>query len=132
MKKYSNTYLRLNTFQPLSALSGENTGGGVKNSNTYMLSDYSTEVTNSSLSGGNSWGWGLILPSTYSINTVNNFYDFYTLSAVYDDTVLSGLIDYENGLTTVSFSESLSNLEGENNIFDIVIRNSLFSSLSLF
>ena len=131
-EKYSNTYLRLNTFQPLSALSGENTGGGVKNSNTYMLSDYSTEVTNSSLSGGNSWGWGLILPSTYSINTVNNFYDFYTLSAVYDDTVLSGLIDYENGLTTVSFSESLSNLEGENNIFDIVIRNSLFSSLSLF
>ena len=131
-EKYSNTYLRLNTFQPLSALSGENTGGGVKNSNTYMLSDFSTEVTNSSLSGGNSWGWGLILPSTYSINTVNNFYDFYTLSAVYDDTVLSGLIDYENGLTTVSFSESLSNLEGENNIFDIVIRNSLFSSLSLF
>ena len=131
-EKYSNTYLRLNTFQPLSALSGENTGGGVKNSNTYMLSDYSTEVSNASLSGGNSWGWGLILPSTYTIDTVNNFYDFYSLSAVYDDTVLSGLIDYENGLTTVSFSDPLSSLEGENNIFDIIIRNSLFSSLSLF
>ena len=131
-EKYSNTYLRLNTFQPLSALSAVNTGTGAKNSNTYMLSDYSTEVSNASLSGGNSWGWGLILPSTYTINTVNNFYDFYSLSAVYDDTVLSGLIDYENGLTTVSFSDPLSSLEGENNIFDIIIRNSLFSSLSLF
>ena len=131
-EKYSNTYLRLNTFQPLSALSAVNTGTGAKNTNTYMLSDYSTEVSNASLSGGNSWGWGLILPSTYTIDTVNNFYDFYSLSAVYDDTVLSGLIDYENGLTTVSFSDPLSSLEGENNIFDIIIRNSLFSSLSLF
>jgi len=131
-EKYSNTYLRLNTFQPLSALSAVNTGTGAKNTNTYMLSDYSTEVSNASLSGGNNWGWGLILPSTYTIDTVNNFYDFYSLSAVYDDTVLSGLIDYENGLTTVSFSDPLSSLEGENNIFDIIIRNSLFSSLSLF
>ena len=131
-EKYSNTYLRLNTFQPLSALSGLNTGGGAKNANTYMLSDYSTAVTNSSLSGGNTWGWPLILPSTYDINTVNNFYEFYSLSAVTDNTIFSGLIDYNSGLTTVSFDEPLENLEGDDNIFDINIRNSLFSSLSLF
>ena len=131
-EKFSNTYLRLNTFQPLSALSGENTSGGVKNSNTYMLSDYSTSANNASLSGGDTWGWGLILPASYTIDTVNTYYDFYSLSAVYDDSILSGLIDYENGLTTVNFSEPLSSLEGEDNIFDIIIRNSLFSSLSLF
>ena len=131
-EKYSNAYLRLNTFQPLSALSGLNTGGGAKNANTYMLSDYSTAVTNSSLSGGNTWGWPLILPSTYDINTVNNFYEFYSLSAVTDNTIFSGLIDYNSGLTTVSFDEPLENLEGDDNIFDINIRNSLFSSLSLF
>jgi len=97
-----------------------------------MLSDYSTAVTNSSLSGGNTWGWPLILPSTYDINTVNNFYEFYSLSAVTDNTIFSGLIDYNSGLTTVSFDEPLENLEGDDNIFDINIRNSLFSSLSLF
>ena len=131
-EKYSNSYLRLNTFQPLSSLSGINTGKISGNSNTYMLSDYSTEVTNSSLSGGNTWGWPLILPSTYNIDTVNNFYEFYSLSAVTDNTIFCGLIDYSNGLTNVSFDESLDNLEGEDNIFDINIRNSLFSSLSLF
>ena len=131
-EKYSNSYIRLNTFQPLSALSGLNTGNTSGNTNTYMLSDYSTEVTNASLSGGNSWGWGLILPSTYNFNTVKTFYEFYSLSAVYDNSVLNGLVDYDNGLTTVNFSEPLSSLEGKDNIFDIIIQNSLFSSLSLF
>jgi len=133
-EKFSNSYIRLNTFQPISALSGINTGAieGAKNSNTYMLSDYSTQELNASLSGGKSWGWPLILPDSFNMSTVNNFYEFYTLSAVTDDTILTGLVDYDNGLTTVSFNEPLSNLEGEDNIFDINIRNSLFSSLSLF
>ena len=131
-EKYSKTYLRLNTFQPLSALSGLNTGVGAKNSNTYMLSDYSNQSFNASLSGGDNWGWGLILPVEYTMDTVNIFYDFYSLSAVTDNSIFNGLIDYNNGLTTVSFNEPLSNLEGEDNIFDINIRNSLFSSLSLF
>lgn len=126
---FSSTYKRLNTYQPLSALSGAaySTSG---NANTYMLSDFSTDVSNAS--GGDYWGWGLSLPNSYTIQTVNKFYEFYSLSAVYDDTVLSGLIDYKNGLTTVDFSEPLSALQGRGNIFDIMIRNSLFSSLSLF
>jgi len=133
-EKFSDTYHRLNTFQPISALSGINSGPqfGAKNTNTYMLSDYSNQSNNASLSGGDNWGWSLILPSSYNIETVNTFYEFYSLSAVYDDTVLSGLVDYSNGLTTVDFTSPLSSLEGEDNIFDIVIRNSLFSSLSLF
>ena len=132
-EKFSNTYLRLNTFQPLSSLSAVNTCiSGAKNTNTYMLSDYSNESYNATLSGGDTWGWGLILPDTYNIETVNKFYEFYSLSATYDNTVLNGLIDYNNGLTTVNFTEPLDGLEGDNNIFDIVIRNSLFSSLSLF
>ena len=131
-EKFSNSYLRLNTFQPLSALSGINTGKISGNSNTYMLSDYSNQSTNASLSGGSTWGWPLILPTTFDINTVNNFYEFYNFTSTTDDTILAGLVDYSNGLTTVSFNEPLSNLEGEDNIFDINIRNSLFSSLSLF
>jgi len=131
-EKFSNTYKRLNTYQPLSALSGENTGKVSGNTNTYMLSDFSNESTNASLSGGDNWGWGLNLPVSYTIETVNTFYEFYSLSATHDNTVLAGLIDYDNGLTTVNFSEPMSALEGSGNIFDIMIRNSLFSSLSLF
>ena len=131
-EKFSNTYLRLNTFQPLSALSGINSGGVPRNSNTYMLSDYDNSNLTYPSSGGDNWGWGLILPNSYTIDTVNTFYEFYSLSAVTDNTIFSGLIDYNNGLTTVSFNEPLSSLEGEDNIFDINIRNSLFSSLSLF
>jgi hypothetical protein len=128
-EKFSQIYTRLNTFQPLCALSGSaiSTSG---NSNTYMLSDYSTYVSNTS--GATYWGWPLMLPGDYTITDVNTFYDFYSLSAVYDDTIIGGLVDYNNGLTTLDHSTPLSSLVGQNNIFDIMIRNTLFSSLSLF
>ena len=96
-----------------------------------MLSDFSTATGDTS--GGPNWGWPLVLPGTYTLSAVTNkYYDFHTLSAVYDDTVLDGLIDYTTGQTTVEYTTPLSSLEGDGNIFDILIRNSLFSSLSLF
>tara|TARA_R110002012_G_scaffold256436_4_gene436623 strand:- start:1481 stop:3664 length:2184 start_codon:yes stop_codon:yes gene_type:complete len=129
-ERFSNTYTRLNTFQPLCALSGA-AWSSSGNANTYMLSDFSTEVSNTS--GGPYWGWPLVLPSSYTMSTITNkYYDFYTLSAVYDDTILNGLIDYTTGQTTVNYTTPLSALEGNENIFDILVRNSLFSSLSLF
>ena len=128
-EKYSQIYTRLNTFQPLCALSGaaESTSG---NANTYMLSDYSTYISNAS--GAAYWGWPLMLPASYTITDVNKFYDFYSLSAAYDNTIIGGLVDYSNGLTTLSHNTPLSSLIGQDNIFDIMIRNTLFSSLSLF
>ena len=129
-ERFSDTYVRLNTFQPLCALSGV-TGNISGNLNTYMLSSFRTETV--ATSGAQYWGWDLVLPSTFALSTVTDkFYDFYSLSAVYDDTILNGLIDYNTGLTTIPFSTPLSSLEGDENIFDILIRNSLFSSLSLF
>ena len=122
-------YTKLNTFQPLCALSGAaiSTSG---NANTYMLSDYSTYVGNNS--GAAYWGWPLMLPSSFTITDVNKFYDFYSLSAVYDNTIIGGLVDYDNGLTTLSHDTPLSSLIGQDNIFDIMVRDTLFSSLSLF
>ena len=96
-----------------------------------MLSWFRTETD--STKGANYWGWNLVLPTTFALSTVTDkFYDFYTLSAVYDDTILNGMIDYTTGKTTVDYTTPLSALEGDENIFDILIRNSLFSSLSLF
>lgn len=129
-ERFSDTYTRLNTFQPLCALSGQAYSQS-SNTNTYMLSDFSTAVSNQS--GGPYWGWDLILPSSYTMKLItDNYYNFYSLSAVYDNTILGGMIDYTTGLTTVDQITPLSSLEGSNNIFDILIRNSLFSSLSLF
>jgi len=137
-EKFSQTYTRLNTYQPLSALSGYR-GTISGNFQTYMLSNYNTSNTNpggstaTATSGAPYWGWPLVLPETYdSITDVTKFYKFYSLSAVYDDTITGGLIDYSNGLTTLDYSTPLSSLEGDNNIFDVMLRNSLFSSLSLF
>jgi len=95
-----------------------------------MLSDFSTSTGDTS--GGAYWGWPLMLPGSYTISDVNKFYDFYSLSAVYDNTVIGGLVDYSNGLTTLSYDTPLSSLIGQDNIFDIMVRNTLFSSLSLF
>ena len=128
-ERFSDTYTRLNTYQPLCALSGETGYSG--NTNTYMLSWFRTETD--STKGADHWGWDLVLPTTFALSTVTDkFYDFYTLSAVYDDTILNGMIDYTTGQTTVDYTTPLSALEGDENIFDILIRNSLFSSLSLF
>ena len=132
-ERFSDTYTRLNTYQPLCALSGQAGPGYSKsdNANTYLLSCFTTETTGTS--SAPYWGWDLVLPSTYALSTVTDkFYDFYTLSAVYDDTILNGMIDYTTGQTTVDYTTPLSALEGDENIFDILIRNSLFSSLSLF
>jgi hypothetical protein len=137
-EKFSETYTRLNTYQPISALSGGHCGGS-GNFQTYMLSNFNTSDTNPggslsiATSGGPYWGWPLVLPDTYdSIAEVDKFYTFYSLSAAYDNTIKGGLIDYSNGLTTLDYSTPLSSLEGDNNIFDVMIQNSLFSSLSLF
>jgi hypothetical protein len=124
-EKFSGNYTRLNTFQPLSALSAGPTG-------TYKLSNYSTDVTNPGISGAAAWGWPLVLPTTYDITTVNKFYNFYSLSAAYDNTIMDSLIDFTNPLNTLSFDTPLSSLEGDDKIYDILIRNTLFSSLSLF
>ena len=130
-EKFSEIYTTLNTYQPISALSGASYSKS-GNFQTYMLSNFNTTATPAT-SGGPYWGWPLVLPATYdSITDVNKFYKFYSLSAAYDNTIKGGLIDYSNGLTTLAHSTPLSSLEGDNNVFDVMIRNSLFSSLSLF
>jgi hypothetical protein len=129
-ERFSDTYTRLNTYQPLCALSGV-AWSSSGNLNTYMLSSFRTETDNTS--GADFWGWELVLPNTFALSTVTSkYYDFYALSAVNDNTILNGLIDYTTGQTTVDYTTPLSSLEGDENIFDILIRNSLFSSLSLF
>ena len=63
---------------------------------------------------------------------VNKFYNFYGYLSGIDGTIVDGIIDFTNPQTTVSFDSPLSSLEGPGKIFDILITDTLFSSLSLF
>ena len=82
------------------------------------------------------------------------FYTFYQYICGGNNTITNGIIDWSNpqtgimdtpyptgavgepthsfGSKDLTFNTGISGLEGDNNIFDIMIRDSLFSSLSLF
>tara|TARA_R110000824_G_scaffold260336_4_gene448980 strand:+ start:4241 stop:6661 length:2421 start_codon:yes stop_codon:yes gene_type:complete len=85
---------------------------------------------------------------------IGDFYTFYQYICGGSNTITNGIIDWNNpqtgimdtpyttgavgepthsyGAKELTFNTGISGLEGDNNIFDIMIRDSLFSSLSLF
>ena len=66
------------------------------------------------------------------IGTVNRYYSFHEYNSHIEGTIVGGIIDFVNPQTGVGFDTPLSSLEGKNNIFDRILTNTLFSSLSLF
>jgi len=115
-EKFSNECVVLNSFQPLSSvdfLNGTTT--------EYSLSTYDSD-----------WGWPLVLPSSFTFSDLDKFYKFYDYTSGIDGTVTGGLINFSDPKTTFNFDTPLSAFKGDNKIEDIVFRNSLFSSLSLF
>ena len=115
-EKFSNECVLLNTFQPLSSvnfLHGTTT--------EYSLSTYASD-----------WGWPLVLPDTFSFSDLDKFYKFYDYTPGVEGTVTDGLLNFKDPKNTFDFDTPLSAFDGDNKIKDIVFRNSLFSSLSLF
>ena len=110
LEKFSNNYSLLNTYQPVCAV----------DTLQYKLSEYNTN-----------WGWPLVLPTTYTIADLSKFYTFYEYTSGYEGTVLDGLINYSDILNSFEITTALSSFKGDNNIEDVAIRNSLFSSLSI-
>ena len=118
-ERFSNDFYKLNTYQPLSG--------------TITLRDGSTnQFSLSEIESGKYWGWPLILPEVYDISTAEKYYSFHEYNSHIDGTIVDGIIDFVNPQTRVGFDTPLSSLEGNNNIFDRIITNTLFSSLSLF
>jgi len=76
-EKFSTKYNLLNTYQPVSA-----TG-----SNTYKLSGYN-----------DNWGWGLILPTSFTYNDFPKYYEFYEYLEGTEDNIVGNLVttDSEN------------------------------------
>ena len=117
-EKFGGTYTKLNTYQPLSTAT-------LRNGTTTQFS--LSEITSLS-----PWGWPLTLPAIYDIGTVNRFYSFHEYNSHIEGTVVDGIIDFANPQTRLNFDTPLSSLEGKNNIFERILTNTLFSSLSLF
>lgn len=110
LEKFSNNYSLLNTYQPICAVDALQ----------YKLSEFN-----------NDWGWPLVLPISFTSTDLSKFYTFYEYTSGFEGTVYDGIVNYADILNTFDISTTLSSFKGDNNIEDIAIRNSLFSSLSI-
>tara|TARA_R110002074_G_scaffold32309_12_gene90374 strand:+ start:20787 stop:22904 length:2118 start_codon:yes stop_codon:yes gene_type:complete len=110
LEKFSNTYTVLNSQQPLSA-----TGAS-----TFPLSSYTSD-----------WGWPLVLPSTFNFIDIKKYYLFFDYDDQIDGSIMGGIIDFDNSKTTVSKTTNLSALDIVDGIYDNMILDTLYQSLSL-
>jgi hypothetical protein len=110
LEKFSNNYSLLNTYQPICAV----------DTLQYKLSEFNTD-----------WGWPLVLPNNFISTDLSKFYTFYEYTSGFEGTVYDGILNYADSLNSFDITTALSSFKGDNNIEDIAIRNSLFSSLSI-
>jgi hypothetical protein len=92
-EKFSTKYTLLNTYQPISATGSIN----------YQLSGYN-----------NDWGWGLVLPPSFTYTDFPKYYEFYEYITGFENDIVGNLVT----------------INSENN-FDNKIRDVLYSSLQL-
>ena len=114
LEKFSNNYSLLNTFQPVCAVDT------FVDTLQYKLSEFNSD-----------WGWPLVLPTSFTSSDLSKFYRFYEYTPGVEGTVVDGLLNYSDILNTFNLDTTLSSFKGDNNIEDIALRNSLFSSLSI-
>ena len=152
-EKFSGNYTQLNSYQPLLTAGvierqdPDTFFTNVPTVSTYNLREYNDD-----------WGWPLVVSPGTSGADIEEFYTFYKYTPGGDGTILNGVVDWSNPQTGIintafpdgsggwlsgqpthshnaielAYNTGLSGLEGDNKIFDIMIRDSLFSSLSLF
>ena len=113
-EKFSGIYTKLNTMQPprddLNVLE-------------YSLSAYNTD-----------WGWGLVLPASYTqgdLKTLNSLYEFYSYVDIDDNTKMGGMIDFDNDKTLLDYNTSEEDLYKDGGVVDIIIQNALINALDL-
>ena len=109
LEKFSGEYMRLNTYQPTESLSASQ----------YPLSSYNED-----------FGWGLVLNDSNTLDDIPKFYRFFEFTPEYDDTILGGNINFEFEQTSVSHDEFKSKKEGQYNLFDVIMYDTLTDVLS--
>ena len=111
LEKFSNEYILLNTFQPLSTT----------DSHTYPLTSYSSD-----------WGWPLVLPLTYDfVLDIEKYYLFFEFVDQFDNTITDGVLDFSNSKTTIPFDVTVNALNVENGIKEHMMTDTLYQALSI-
>jgi PKD repeat protein len=109
-EKFSKIYKLLNTYQPLCAASPTTL--------QYKLSDYSSN-----------WGWPLVLPQDTSLQSINTYYDFYEYNSQEAGDIVGGILNFTH--TTVPFDTPNTQLIEQSGIYENIILDTLYQSLSL-
>lgn len=85
-------------FSDIFTLVNQNSIAGYNIGETIPLSSYNYD-----------WGWGLIAPRGLSGIQIKNYYNFYTFTPEYEGSYHNNIIDWDNKLTTLQFSNSSFN-----------------------
>ena len=114
-EKFSEKYKLLNT----DVLSGNYSEFKNVALQTYALSTYS-----------NYWGWGLVLPSDYTLDELDKSYIFYDYIPTPAGNQVEGTINWDDSLTTIS--ENLSSQADWQGIMENMLTYQLFKGMKLF
>lgn len=112
-EKYSKVYKILNTYQPLCA----SIKPAVFNTIQYKLSDYNS-----------TWGWPIDVPNDGYAN-ISTYYDFYEFKESNTKNIVGGVINFD--ISNLNFETNYQDLIKNQGIFDNIILDTLYSSLSL-
>jgi len=79
------------------------------------------------------WGWGLIAPLGLSGNRISDYYNFFTYMPQFENSYKNNTIDWDNPLTTLSFSNSsFKDWSKDNGIMQNMLSYELTKGLRLF
>lgn len=111
LEKFSNDYVLLNTYQPISAT----------NSHTYPLSTFTTD-----------WGWPLVLPGNINFPVeIEKYYLFFDYVSVIDGTISDGVTDFDNERTNLPFNVTSTQLNQDFGIKHHIFMDTLYQNLSI-
>lgn len=127
-EKFSSRYILLNAFQPPHFYTELLTEGNIilltEDGNElvveipYIVADYD-----------DTWGWPLVLPDDYTSSDITKYYKFYRYNNTLASNIVGSVIDFNVG--TLSSNTSRYDLVMDNGIYEKIVLNTLYQSLSL-
>jgi len=79
------------------------------------------------------WGWGLVAPQGLSGYRISDYYKFYEYKPIPDTKIYNNVIDWDNSLNTLTFSNSSFNeWKRDNGIMQNILSYELTKGLRLF
>jgi hypothetical protein len=131
LEKFSNVYSVINTFQPGNLAEADILMDSNGNIITDQYGNYITTTNIISLSTyplstySYDWGWPLVLPNDFQFSDMSKYYLFFDYVAQYDNTIIGGIIDFENPRTTVDY------IDVSTDTFQHMFMDTIYQTLSL-